>query len=150
MLESTQYAYRPNYALTHEPTTPSPSSRAPSTEECGAILEEDLEEDLAPPPPACSPPMSPVTPSCRASRVNKRGFETPSEELAGSVKYFATFTMSASARAHLGTDVVYTPVRRSRRLEGSCANTPACVLSSVTDMPADSGYIPNPSLDALF
>eukprot|EP00041_Stephanoeca_diplocostata_P028243 m.793754 g.793754 ORF g.793754 m.793754 type:complete len:665 (+) comp23337_c0_seq1:164-2158(+) len=149
MLESTQYAYRPNAALNLEPTSPSPAGRGLSSDLDDPIPEED-DDDVPPPPPACSPPASPMTPSCRPSRTNKRGCDTPSEELAGSVKYFATVTISASARAHLGTDVVYTPVRRSRRLEGSCTSTPAHVLCSVADMPADSGYVPNPSLDTLF
>jgi len=140
MLESSDYSYKPNPALFSQ--SPQSASHSPShshshlssalsaLQQTTSQLSKYLFDDSEP----CDSPMA-------LSTRNK-----PSSANVGSVKKFVSVTPSAKMRAHLGTDVIFTPVRRSRRLEGE-SDTGGAAIEEVADLPIDSGYIPNPTLD---
>lgn len=145
MLAAADYSYKPNPALQQQPLYESPQSADSATlgidvDANGNPLAKHLFSDSA--------EQAETPSSLRSSRRSPvlQGFMAPAGT--GSVKKFVARTPSARMREHLGTDVIFTPVRRSRRLEDS--TTEQNCVEQVSDLPGDSGYMPNPSLPSLF
>mmetsp|Transcript_10360 Transcript_10360/g.26535 ORF Transcript_10360/g.26535 Transcript_10360/m.26535 type:complete len:656 (+) Transcript_10360:141-2108(+) len=83
------------------------------------------------------------------SRAAKREAVDPA---CGSVKRFAAVVAPRRLQAELGADIVFTPVRRSRRLSAAVHGTPAAApcIENATDMPEGAAYVPNPAVDGMF
>ena len=142
MLAAADYSYKPNPAL-QQPLYESPPCVDSVTPDIdvdanGNPLAKHLFSDSA------EQAMTPGGP--RSRRSSSQGLMAPAGT--GSVKKFVARTPSARMREHLGTDVIFTPVRRSRRLEDS--TTEQNCVEQASDLPGDSGYMPNPSLPSLF
>ena len=142
MLAAADYSYKPNPAL-QQPLYESPPCVDSVTPDIdvdanGNPLAKHLFSDSA------EQAMTPGGP--RSRRSSSQGLMAPAGT--GSVKKFVARTPSARMREHLGTDVIFTPVRRSRRLEDS--TTEQNCVEQASDLPGDSGYMPNPSLPFQF
>lgn len=135
LLEQTDYSYKPNFALGGI----SASFGSPSEEDGhGSPVEHDtdsLDNSFI-----ISAPLNPVEEEVRSSSATDA---TGVAALGGTIKFAEVRSGMAS---DLGVSSVFTPVRRSSRLEGT-PNGQTCV-DRVSELPEslDYGYIPNPNL----